>query len=448
VVEEVRRKVRTGQDLDSTITVGQYLQDWLAGRKGLRAGTHRTYEGHIRLYLIPHLGEIPLDRLRVSDVNSLFEAIEEFNDTVTAARTSGDPKLRAKVKGRQVVGAATKQRIRGTLRAALNKAIRERRIDMNVASLVELPSGKSPRALVWTEERTADWRRAHRAHIEEIEARMRRLAEQDPAQRCGSRAKRLDAYISAPRPSRVMVWTPHVTRVFLSRAERHRLYAQYYLITFRGLRRGESCGLRWSDVDLDRGVLTVRWQITQHGSQIHQGKPKSAAGEGQVVLDTATVKVLRAHKARQNAERLAAGDAWTETGYVFTTETGQPLRPGYVSEQFEVLCMEAGVPPIRLHDLRHGAASILLAAGYDMKVVQETLRLSSISIAADTYTSLMPELARQSAEDAAAVILNPNSTPKRDNAHNRVSKLPTAVNRHAEPGPASDGDAEPVDKAS
>jgi integrase len=167
------------------------------------------------------------------------------------------------------------------------------------------------------------------------------------------------------------------------------------------------------------------------------------------VLDSTTVKVLRAHKARQNTERLAAGDAWTETGYVFTTETGQPLRPGYVSEQFEVLCMEAGLPPIRLHDLRHGAASILLAAGYDMKVVQETLRLSSITIAADTYTSLMPQLARQSAEDAAAVILNPNSTAKRKMASSRVTRLPTVFEGSAaEPGPGPGTNTEPDDQAS
>jgi integrase len=309
-----------------------------------------------------------------------------------------------------------------------------------------LPSGKSPRALVWTPERVTEWRRTHHAHIEELETRLRRLTAQDRTQRCGSRAKRLDAYISAPRPSRVMVWTPALARTFLERAERHRLYALYYLITFRGLRRGEACGLRWSDLDLDRGVATVRWQITQNGACISEGKPKSAAGEGQVVLDKATVKVLRAHKASQNTDRLAAGDAWEESGHVFTTETGQSLRPGYVSEQFEVLCMEAGLPPIRLHDLRHGAASILLAAGYDMKVVQETLRLSSITIAADTYTSLMPELARQSAEDAAAVILN--AATRRGAARNRVSRLPTSNGPTTQPDQNRDGDTQPRDQAS
>jgi integrase len=422
VPEEVRRKVRTGQELDATVTVGAYLDEWLAGRKGLREGTRRSYESHVRLYLTPCLGTIPLDRLRVTDVDSMFEAIDELNETITAARRSGDPKLRAKVKGRRVVGAATRHRIRATLRAALSRAIKERRIDINVASLVELPSGKAPKPLVWTDERIAEWRRSHDDHIQEQEARKRRLAKLEPGMRHGTRFNRLDAYIGAPRPSRVMVWTPELTRTFLQRAESHRLYALYYLIAFRGLRRGEACGLRWADIDLDGKVLTVRWQITQLGSTIREGKPKSEAGEGQVSLDRETVKVLRTHKIRQSEERLAAGDAWQETGHVFTTEAGQPLHPAFVTEQFEQLSMEAGVPPIRLHDLRHGAASILLAAGYDMKVVQETLRLSSITIAADTYTSLLPELAHQSAEDAAAVILK--AIP-----HRRKTSEPRPVTR-------------------
>lgn len=108
-----------------------------------------------------------------------------------------------------------------------------------------------------------------------------------------------------------------------------------------------------------------------------------------------------------------------DSGFVFTTETGQPLHPSYLTEQFEQMAMEAGLPPVRLHDLRHGAATILLSAGHDLKVVQETLGLSSITIASDTYTSVLPDLARQSAEDAAAVIL------KADNA--RKTRRPPAA---------------------
>ncbi|URM96419.1 site-specific integrase [Actinomadura madurae] len=297
------------------------------------------------------------------------------------------------------------------MRSALNKAIKQRLIEVNVASLVELPSGKAPKALVWTDERIAQWERDFAAHIQTMNARRRRQAKLEPHKRIGENINRLDAYIGAPRPSRVMVWTPALTNKFLRRARGHRLYAQYHLIAFRGLRRGESCGLCWTDVDLANGTAAIRWQIIQIGVDTFEGKPESEAGEATISLDSATVKELRAHKARQNAERLAAGDRWTETGHVFTTPTGHPVDPNDVTEQFEQLSMEAGLPPIRLHDLRHGAATFLLAAGYDMKVVQDTLRLSSIAIASDIYTSVLPQLSRQSAEDAAALVLKADDHP-------------------------------------
>ncbi|MCP2341990.1 tyrosine-type recombinase/integrase [Actinomadura rupiterrae] len=403
--ELVRRKVRTGQDLDGSITVGEYLDQWIAGRKALRPGTVRNYSGHVRLYLKPHLGHLELDKLRVTHVDHMFEAIDDHNELITRARESGDPELLAQVKGRRVAGAATKQRIRATLRSALNKAIKERRIEVNVAALVELPSAKSPKALVWTEARIAQWRKDLPVHTAQVNARRKRLRERNPT-RHDLQLNRIDAYIGAPRPSPVMVWTPALTKAFLARAEPHPWYALYYLIAFRGLRRGEACGLRWNDVDLVQGTATIRAQILQHGGETIQGEPKSAAGEATISLDTSTVKVLRAHKARQNTDRLAAGDVWDDTGLVFTDETGRSLVPNKVTDQFELLSMEAGLPPVRLHDLRHGAASFLLAAGHDMKTVQATLRLSSLSIAADIYTSLLPQLAHQSAEDAAAIILN------------------------------------------
>jgi integrase len=209
-----------------------------------------------------------------------------------------------------------------------------------------------------------------------------------------------------------MVWTLAQTRVFLARAARHRLHALWRLIATRGLRRGEACGLRRPDTDLAAGLTTVCWQITQLGWDTAQGPPKSDAGERQVALDADTITSIRAWRAEQDREKMEAADEWTESGFEFTSHCGAPLRPATVTDAFELLAYLAGLPPIRLHDLRHGAATLLLAAGHDMKVVQDTLGLSSITIAADTYTSVLPQLARQSAEDVAALIRpNPGQTP-------------------------------------
>lgn len=123
-----------------------------------------------------------------------------------------------------------------------------------------------------------------------------------------------------------------------------------------------------------------------------------------ISLDAGTVAALRAHRKQQMADRLAAGSSWVESDKVFCAEDGSPLDPNDVSDMFEDLTIEAGLPPIRLHDLRHGAASLMLAAGVDMKVVQETLGHSNIALTANTYTSTYPDLATAAAEATAAIV--------------------------------------------
>jgi integrase len=331
---------------------GEWLEgQWLPARKKLRAGTVRSYEAHIRLYFLPHIGHIRIDRLRVTDVASVFEAIDELNDAVEEARASGDPAVRAVIKGRRPVGPATRQRIRATLRSALGTYMRQHPglLTVNVAALIELPSGRRPRPLAWTDERARAWQRDFDTRL--VAAR---------AAAGGGRVSPLDIWRSTPRPSPVMVWTPAQTRVFLARGRRHRLYALYHLIALRGLRRGEACGLRRPDTDLNTATVTVRWQITQLGWDTHQGAPKSEAGERHVALDAQTAEVIRARRARDDSEHAQAGEG---PEFEFTGEDGSPLHPASVTSLFELLAYLAGLPPIRLHDLRHGAATLLLAAG-------------------------------------------------------------------------------------
>ena len=390
----VRKAVGGGHDpAVKPPTVGEWLEEWLAAKKGLRAGTVRSYEGHIRLYLKPHLGHIPIDRLRVTDVASVFEHIEELNELITEARKNGSPARRAAVKGRRLVGAATCQRIRATLRSAIGTYMKQHpgTLPANIGSLVELPPGDRPKALVWTDARVRAWQEAFDAALAAARA-------------AGGRISPVDIWVSVKRPSPVMVWTPAQTMVFLDAAHRHRLHALWRLIATRGLRRGEGCGLRRPDTDLGDQVTAIRWQITQLGWDAVQGVPKSDAGERTVALDTETVTDITSWRREQDEEKEAAGDAWADSGFEFTDDLGNPLHPATVTDMFHLIAYLAGLPPIRLHDLRHGAATLLLAAGHDMKVVQETLGLSSITIAADTYTSVLPQLARKSAEDVAALI--------------------------------------------
>ncbi len=367
-VAEMGTRLRTGNPATAPPTIADYLPGWLAGRRNLAEGTRRAYDAHIRLHLIPNLGPVRLDRLRLAHLNDMIDAIADRNQLIRASRTSSDPAQRAAVRGMRPVGPTTLHRIRATLRKALNDAIRHGLIAANPATHLELPAGRRPRPVVWTPERVTRWQ------------------------------------ATGAVPSPVMVWTPEHTGAFLDTAAGDRLYALYHLIAHRGLRRGEACGLHWTDLDLDHAALTVSWQIVQHGWATELKAPKTEGSERLVALDTGTVTVLREHRLIQRRERLAAGPAWTDTGLVFTKPDGTPLHPATVTEQFHALVAAADLPPVRLHDLRHGAATLALAAGTDLKIVQEMLGHSTITLTADTYTSVLPDLARTAAEATAAVI--------------------------------------------
>jgi integrase len=392
--DTVRRKVRTGQDINRQISFGDWLEIWLKGKKRIRESTRQRYASDIKLYLKPHLGHIEVEKLRRADFTDMFEAIEEYNDLIREARASSDPMLRAKVKWRRPVNPPTLRHIQATARHALNVAIKhERLIDYNPAANVELPPADRPKPLVWTDERVRAWESDHRKHLTQARERA-----------AGRRVNPIEVYFGAPRPSPVMVWTPQHTGIFLdyTAAHAHPLYPLFRLIALRGLRRGEACGARRTAHDRKHATLGINWQITMLGWQPHQGKPKSVASDRTVTLDDETNHILTQHAAQQDRDRKAAGLG--EAEFFFTTPNGDPLHPAYVTDQFQWLIYQAGLPPIRLHDLRHGAASLMLAADVDIKIVQETLGHVTSAFTRDTYTSVFPELAKAAAEDTAAMV--------------------------------------------
>jgi integrase len=158
-------------------------------------------------------------------------------------------------------------------------------------------------------------------------------------------------------------WSADQVRTFLATAAEDRLHAAWRL-TLYGMRRGEVCGLRWADVDLDARTLTVAntrpvvaWEVSEKG-------PKSSRGTRTLPLDEVLVTALRALRKRQIAERLAAGEAYEDSGYLVTDELGRPLHPDrYSRYEFHRIRELAGLPRITLHDGRHTANSLMAAAG-------------------------------------------------------------------------------------
>lgn len=200
-------------------------------------------------------------------------------------------------------------------------------------------------------------------------------------------------------------WSPQDADQFLRHAEGSRFYAIYLLLLTTGMRIGEACGLRWADVDLDARTITVQHTLLYGRHEgLHLGPTKTGRGR-MVPIGPDTARVLRHHRVQQAQARLLAGSAWQDDGFMFTTALGQPLNPtGAVYTTFRRLTTGAGLPPIRLHDLRHTSATLLLQAGVHPKVVQERLGHSTIQVTMDTYSHVTPTMQRDASERIDAIV--------------------------------------------
>ena len=186
-------------------------------------------------------------------------------------------------------------------------------------------------------------------------------------------------------------------------------FAAIHFLAYTGARRGEACGLMWRDVDLERGVVSIRQAATKpRGYGLVMAAPKTAKGRRAVTLDTDTVDVLRAHRGTQLVQEFELGSLYRNQGYVFTTLNGSPLNPDMLTYAWHRIAVKAGLPHIRLHDLRHFHASLLLQAGTNPKVVQERLGHSTIAVSLDVYSHVVPGI-EEKAASAFADIMNSRS---------------------------------------
>jgi integrase len=197
------------------------------------------------------------------------------------------------------------------------------------------------------------------------------------------------------RKKEIKPLNPEEAQSFLKVVKGDRLEALYSVALAVRLRRGEALALRWEeDVDLDKGTITVRNSLQRIDGKLVLVEPKSERGRRTIALPDFAVKALRQHRARQTEERLLAGKRWQQTGYVFTTTIGTAMDGISVTRRFQRILKNAGLPRQRFHDLRHAAASLLLAQGVNPRVVMEILGHSQISLTLNTYSHVIPSLQR------------------------------------------------------
>jgi integrase len=199
-------------------------------------------------------------------------------------------------------------------------------------------------------------------------------------------------------------WTAANLGSFLEAVSEDRLFGAFYLLATTAMRRGEALGLRWADVDLEKGTAAIRQTVIAVAHQVQIGSPKTIRGRRVVRLDHRTVTVLRAHRQRQLEERLAMGAGWQDHDLLFTKVTGDPLHPERFSRQFDRRVERYGLPRISLHGLRHTWATLALEAGVHPKVVSERLGHANISITLDIYSHATPAMQTDAAEAVSGLV--------------------------------------------
>jgi integrase len=191
-----------------------------------------------------------------------------------------------------------------------------------------------------------------------------------------------------------------VTKLLLC-AEGLRYRNVLVLIACTGLRRGEAVALHWSDLDLDARALAVRGTLGRIGGKLIITEPKTERSRRTVPLSAPLVAMLRAHRADQDAERVAADDQWCDHGLVFATEFGTPVDPRNILRTIQIAAQKAGMSQIVVHTLRHSAAVSWLDSSVHIKAVADLLGHSSIAVTGDVYGHTTDDTARTAVDGLA-----------------------------------------------
>ncbi|MFF3911781.1 tyrosine-type recombinase/integrase [Streptomyces sp. NPDC001848] len=405
-------------------TFGEYLERRYAWRKseaetgeGLKKSTLDAEREAIDLYGRPGLGHIKVVDLTDEHFRELYAAMRKLNrpeeqgDRSEILRRLKD--ARATRDGRRLhsrpISEGRIRRVHAVLHGALTDAVKLSKIrpDNPADGVWRSKGGKRKqgraRPLLWTAERVEAW------------------------EKTGS------------IPAKVMVWTSDQTGNFLDFAEasEERMYPAFHVDSYFGPRRGELVGAEEKDLSLERRRL----HVLQSADDDELDDTKTEAGYRQIPLDDETVRVLKAWRKRKLEERLQWGELYQDAGRVFCYEDGTALKAEYLSSRFRILlerhanirkkakegwsveriarkfrtteaavevAMRMTLPPIRFHDLRHGAATMLIAAGVDDKFVSEVLGHASVSFTKDVYAVVAEELAEDATRKIAAFIPRQN----------------------------------------
>jgi integrase len=220
----------------------------------------------------------------------------------------------------------------------------------------------------------------------------------------GKVTRNVATLVDAPKKARpdLQPLSGEQVRQLITATAEHRYGPLFALAISTGMRQGEILGLRWQDVDLEVGVVSVRHTL-QEGSR-ELAEPKTNRGKRTLHLGAAGFAAVHEQRRRQLAQRLASGHRWRDADFVFASSIGSPLDARNVTDELQVALAAAGLPRQRFHDLRHAYATLMLEAGEDLAVVSRSLGHASITTTADVYAHTTPAIEARAAARMDAIL--------------------------------------------
>jgi integrase len=326
-----RQGIRIG---DSRQTLETFLRLWLDEVIIVEseASTAEDYENIVRLHILPHLGTVRLCDLTALDIQRWLNMLRKQKIAWTQSK-----RVRETARPVRTLAGPTRENIWRRLHTALEYAKDMHLVSENVAALA-----------------------------------LKR-----------KKGKKRATYFADTQPREHHPLTAGQARQLLAALDNDRLYALYLLTLSLGLRLGEALGLRWVDLNWERGELKITQIVRTVGNRTVFGKPKTQKSRRTLPLTPMLLAALQVHQQQQRRETLSG--PWTDFGLIFPSEVGTPIGPRNMQRAFKRLLKRAQLPAIRFHDLRHTAASLMLSEGTPITDVSEILGHSSVAITARVY---------------------------------------------------------------
>ena len=393
------KRVQSGQVLDGSIRFAEYAEYWMReyARKQLRPSTVNGY-GVMLPRINAAFGNVRLDRLQPRHLMEFYNQLAESGarqDFYYMPRVDLKAAFKKEKLTFQAVADKAGLGARTVALAARGNRVAEKTAQ-GIAAVLGRPLGDlfevSQQADTLTGTTALHYHRMLSSMLEK--AVKWQILYDNPCRRVEApRAERKEAeYLDEEQAQQL---------VECLQGEPLQYRAMVIVLLYTGMRRGELCGLEWSDIDLENGLIDIsKTSLYLPKRGVFDDETKARASRRVIKVPTEAVEVLWEHKTVQSETRLQLGDRWANTDKVFTKWDGQPIYPGTITRWFSDFVARNDLPRIHLHSLRHTNATLLIAAGADLRTVSKRLGHSNMTTTGNIYTHAI-----QSADERAAALL-------------------------------------------